>query len=510
MTAPSFSPHAPPITVGRRIGQATGAAARDREGGRVVHRARGCQQLQPVGFASKRLCWRGGNRVSPIRTLEVLEPAPKGLAMQSIAVPVTLTIELHPEGADIGSLERAVSAGLAEVGERLWREIVSALEAALVVGRGHVDCGGILKANGRARRRLVTLAGEVELSRRRYRCGACGAEVMPLDAALGLEPRVQHTLGVRERALWLVTELSYARTARALDELRDLPVSHGQLHPWVKEEGTHLEAEIATRQEAVFGTHPERGPTLAPSEEDVWVQADGTMVNDRGSGTHLEVKLGLVFSGVERIGKDRRRLLDRHLVGDTGSWTTFAERFTALCAELGVYEARRILFVSDGAAAIDGSASAASPTRSSCSTGTTSSSSSASAPAASTVTSSRRRRGRQPPAMSRRSWRSCAPMPARSRRTTPSRPPAVGPSSATSRTTPGPSPTTASCRWPLRAHGEGRRHRHRPSLQDPWHELVPAWRQPSAAAAAAPSERHLGPLLGRAIRDVTASLAVIA
>jgi len=67
-------------------------------------------------------------------------------------------------------------------------------------------CGGRLKANGRAPRRLVTLAGEVELGRRRYRRAGCGAEHVPLDAALGLEPRVQHTLGVRERGLWLVTE----------------------------------------------------------------------------------------------------------------------------------------------------------------------------------------------------------------------------------------------------------------------------------------------------------------
>lgn len=43
--------------------------------------------------------------------------------MQSIAVPVSITIELHPEGADIGSLERAVSAGLAEAGRQLWIQI---------------------------------------------------------------------------------------------------------------------------------------------------------------------------------------------------------------------------------------------------------------------------------------------------------------------------------------------------------------------------------------------------
>ena len=54
----------------------------------------------------------------------------------------------------------------------------------------------------------------------------------------------------------------------------------------------------------------------------------------------------------DRGDAERRRLLDRHYVGATGSWTTFAERLTAACAAMGVYEAERILFVSDGAAAI--------------------------------------------------------------------------------------------------------------------------------------------------------------
>jgi hypothetical protein len=207
------------------------------------------------------------------------------------------------------------------------------------------------KANGRAPRHIVTLAGEVGLSRRRYRCGACGHEIVPLDELLGLEPRAQHTLGVRERALFLVTELSYAKAARTLDELRGLGVSHGQLHGWVKEEGRRIEAETAARTEAVLGAHPERGST-GRMPGDVWVSADGTMVHDRGSGTHMEVKLGLVFTGTGRTGRHRRALLDRHLVGATGSWATFAERFTAACAVLGVYEAERSLFVSDGAAAI--------------------------------------------------------------------------------------------------------------------------------------------------------------
>lgn len=265
-------------------------------------------------------------------------------------MPVSVNVEVRPVGADIGSLERAISGALAEVARQLWAEVIVSLERSLVVPRGHVGCGGILRANGRAPRRIVTLAGELELRRRRYRCGACDAEVVPLDEALGLEPRTQHSLGVRERALWLVTELSYAKSARTLDELRGLPVGHGQLHRWVAEEGARIEAETAARTEALLGAHPERASTGRMAGE-VWVQADGTMVHGR-DGHEFEVKLGLVFTGAEPVGKDRRRLLDRHYVGATGSWTTFAERFTAACAAMGVYEAERILFVSDGAAAI--------------------------------------------------------------------------------------------------------------------------------------------------------------
>lgn len=272
--------------------------------------------------------------------------------MESSAVPVTLTVELRPEGADIGSLERAVCAALAEAGRLLWAGAIGRLEADLPVPVGCRECGGYLSANGRAPRRVVTLAGELTLVRRRYRCRECRTEAVPLDEALGLEPRAQHTLGVRERGLFLVTEMSYERASRTLDELRSLGVSRGQLHRWVAQEGARIEAEAAARTEAVLGDRPDRGaPSADPRPGDVWVQADGTMVHGR-TRHEFEVKLGLVFSGVEQVGKDRRALLDRHIVGATGSWTTFAERFTAACAAMGVYEAERILFVSDGAAAI--------------------------------------------------------------------------------------------------------------------------------------------------------------
>lgn len=265
----------------------------------------------------------------------------------------TVPVEVHlaTEHADVGSLERTVSAALVEVGVKLWRELVTRLEAALPAPLACAACGGAMKANGRAPRRLVTLSGEVELRRRRYRCTACGTETVPLDAALGLEPRVQHTLGVRERGLWLVTEMSYQKAVDVAAELRRWSIGRGELHRWVAQEGAALDAARAAETEALLGAHPVRD-TPPRRGGTVWVSADGTMVHDRASGTELEVKIGLVFDGARRTGRNRRALTGRTLDAGTEGWTAFAERFTALCTRLGVYEAERIYFVSDGAAAI--------------------------------------------------------------------------------------------------------------------------------------------------------------
>jgi hypothetical protein len=264
---------------------------------------------------------------------------------------VPVQVHLATEHADIGSLERTVGAALADVGVALWRALVGQLEASLPIPVACGTCGARVKANGRAPRRLVTLAGEVELRRRRYRCTACGIETVPLDAALGLEPRTQHTLGVRERGMWLVTEMSYAKSVETAAELRAWPIGRGELHRWVAEEGAALEAARAADAEAVFGAHPDRHDRPRRGGT-VWVSADGTMVHDRATGTELEVKIGLVFDGARRTGRNRRALTGRTLDAGTETWTAWAERFTALCTRLGVYEADRIYFVSDGAASI--------------------------------------------------------------------------------------------------------------------------------------------------------------
>ena len=118
----------------------------------------------------------------------------------------TVGLEVRPatELADDASLERTVSTALAEVGVRPWSELVARQEAALPTPAGCPACRDRMKANGG--HRAIWSPSRVRLSSvPAVRCLGCGTpEHVPLDATLGLAPRVAHTLRVRERALWLV------------------------------------------------------------------------------------------------------------------------------------------------------------------------------------------------------------------------------------------------------------------------------------------------------------------
>ena len=371
--------------------------------------------------------------------------------MESIAVPVSLTVELQPEGADIGSLERAVGAALAEAGRQLWSEVIAhARGAAARAARSRRlrwDPEG--QRPGAASDRDPGGRGgalAAPLSLRGLRRGGRAARRAPRPRAPGpahpgrprAGPLPRHRALLRQGAPGRSTSCAPSGSATA-----------GSTR-WVAEEGARIEAEAAARTEALLGAHPERHAS-GRMAGDVWVSADGTMVNDRGSGTHMEVKLGLVFTGSERTGQASPALLDRHLVGATGTLDHVRRALHRGLRGDGRLRggAHPLRLRRRGGHPLDpraqlprrGRAARLVPPRRAAALRGGS---------AARGRSSRRRSGRPARATSRPSSPSCAAMPARSRPTSPSRRSAAGPSSATSRPTARASPTTASCRWPAR------------------------------------------------------------
>ena len=202
--------------------------------------------------------------------------------------------------------------------------------------------------NGRVPLILETLLGRVTYARQRLRCRQCGAEVSPLDEALGLIPGSGRTLGVWERALWAAVEVSYAKAGTFLAKFAGLEVSHGSIHRWVQEEGRLLEVRERGRQEATFGAHPRPASEGPPGPGRLYVQIDGTMVHERPAG-EMECRVGIVYSQRAVVSRGRIALLDKRTYASFEEAETFGERFWVRCAAARAATAGQIVFVSDGA-----------------------------------------------------------------------------------------------------------------------------------------------------------------
>jgi len=63
-------------------------------------------------------------------------------------------------------------------------------------------CGNLLVKNGKEKRKIKTLIGEIEITRSRMYCRKCLANFYPFDEAVGLASFRHETLEVKERSLW--------------------------------------------------------------------------------------------------------------------------------------------------------------------------------------------------------------------------------------------------------------------------------------------------------------------
>jgi len=260
---------------------------------------------------------------------------------------LSLTVRIPLTQTDVHWLEAQLLEQRMQLFQEALHRVVARIEATVLRRAACPECRGPLVGNGRVPLVLETLLGRLEYGRQRLRCPRCALDVYPLDQALGLLPGTGSTLGVRERALWAATEVSYAKAAAFLAKFTGLAVSHGSIHRWAQEEGHILEAREAQAQEAVFGPQPARAaPPPGPAR--LYVQIDATMVPQREGGS-MECKVGIVYSQRAEISRGRIALLDKRTYASFDAAATFGERFWVHCAAAGAATARQLVFVSDGA-----------------------------------------------------------------------------------------------------------------------------------------------------------------
>jgi len=209
-------------------------------------------------------------------------------------------------------------------------------------------CDGHLVRNGKEFKRIKTLVGAVTYQRKRLRCKGCGQEFYPLDHALGLS-KDGITLGVKERSLWAAVEVSYAKTHEFLRKFTGLEISSKKLHQMAWEEGDRIRAWQEKRREAVFGRGKDEGPEAREGPEVLYVQVDGTAVNDRKSGKWMECRVGTSYASRVKVSKGRVWLKDKKTYASVEKSDAFGEKFYIECLKQGVENAGTVYFISDGA-----------------------------------------------------------------------------------------------------------------------------------------------------------------
>jgi hypothetical protein len=209
-------------------------------------------------------------------------------------------------------------------------------------------CGLALVRNGREAKKIRTLLGVLDFPRVRLRCQRCQGDVYPLDQVIGLEGGDGMTLGVRERALWAAAEVSYEKSSQFLEKFTGLEVSRKKVHQMAVEEGRRIERWEEERRRLLFGEGKEiRGAEKAP--EVLYIQVDGTGVNDRASRQWMECKVGASFSERVLVSKDRVWLRDKRSYASIEGAEAFGEKFFLECVGQGVLKAKKVFFISDAA-----------------------------------------------------------------------------------------------------------------------------------------------------------------
>jgi hypothetical protein len=264
-------------------------------------------------------------------------------------IELSFTIRILPRQTDVHWIEEELLRLREEVFLGVLEKVMLEIEREVLKGERQCErCGAVLVRNGREARRIKTLVGEVKVNRVRLRCQGCGVENYPLDQAMGLGSGERMTLGVRERLLWAAVEVSYEKTHQFLEKFTGLEVSRNRIHEVAVEEGHRIEQWEEERRSSVFEGGKEMGGEEKVPEV-LYIQVDGTAVNDRASGKWMECKVGASFSQRVKVSRDRVWLMDKRSYASIEGSEAFGEKFFLECVRQGVLKAKEVFLIGDGA-----------------------------------------------------------------------------------------------------------------------------------------------------------------
>ncbi len=219
-----------------------------------------------------------------------------------------------------------------------------------------------MKSRGLRTKRLLTLLGWINFKRSMYRCPTCGIIRYPGDEELDIV-NTSRSPGVRRQTARLAAKQTFQEASIDLEQLAGIIICRKSVERVAEQEGERMEAWIAAERRQWCSQDPPE-PYLVRPVETLYIELDGTgipmvkhEVQDRkgkqpdGTAKTREAKVGCVFtqSKLDEEGKPVRDPASTTFVGAIETANQFGKRLFAEAVRRGLYQAKRVVVLGDGA-----------------------------------------------------------------------------------------------------------------------------------------------------------------
>jgi hypothetical protein len=270
---------------------------------------------------------------------------------------------VQAEEVKLEGLERAVLAGLHELGNSILAVLCGVRAPVYAAGQVACGCGGEAVYQRRRCGQCKTLLGVIRVSRPYYLCGSCRHGFCPLDGELGFCAGSVSS-GLEALLAQLGAEFSFGRTAALVEQLSLVQVSANRCRKATLALGETLAAWEEEQRQAVW-EHAMEPPSAAAAlaVDPLYISADGVIVQTRETGGR-EQCVGAVYTarahgvhGAPSVSADESRQETTPairteaatFVSELGSRPHFAQLLWLEAQRRGLEQAATVVFIGDGA-----------------------------------------------------------------------------------------------------------------------------------------------------------------
>ena len=265
-------------------------------------------------------------------------------------------------GCDLEALETALRAAVLAAGAGVLEEALRAVGTGRRSEPVRCSCGRRMQSRGIQGKTVLTLLGEVRFARSCFQCPSCAKTRYPGDEELGVM-QTSRSPGVQRLVAYFGAKEPFKEVAQDLHVAAGVTVSPKDAERIAERIGKQMEQWDRQERERLRLAEPP--PPEAPKTLDtLYIEPDGTGIpmvpwevegrqgkQTDGTAKTREAKLGCVFTQTT-TDQEGRAIRDPSSTTFTGAIEhvgQFGWRLYAEAVRRGLYDAQRVVVISDGA-----------------------------------------------------------------------------------------------------------------------------------------------------------------